>query len=388
MARILIAGDLCPWGVNEPPAMAGDAKTLFGDILPLVQAADCAVANLECPLIKSPNPQSKVGPVLGADVRCIEGIARAGFDSLGLANNHIMDHGVEGLNATLAACRDAGIKTFGAGPDLETANAIRILSVGDMKVGFLGMAEREFGMATGRTPGANPANPISFIRAVAKYRESCDFLIVLLHGGNEHYPFPRPDLRDLCRFMIEQGAGAVICQHSHIVGCYERYRDSIIVYGQGNFLFNASGPANSRHKGIVVQLEVESGRLQDVVFKPVMQIPNTPGTNCMPEPESAGLLGDLEQRSAAIAVPGFVEEQWNNFCASKSRFYLRRFGSVHRLFRALDRLTGCIPYFYRQGSIRLEHLNLIRCESHREVLINILSRDNPIDPRASIQDKD
>lgn len=38
--------------------------------------------------------------------------------------------------------------------------------------------------------------------------------------------------------MVEKGADLVIYQHSHCVGSYEKYKDSTIVYGQGNFMFN------------------------------------------------------------------------------------------------------------------------------------------------------
>ena len=34
------------------------------------------------------------------------------------------------------------------------------------------------------------------------------------------------------------GANIVIFQHSHIAGCYEKYKKAYIVYGQGNFIFN------------------------------------------------------------------------------------------------------------------------------------------------------
>ena len=35
------------------------------------------------------------------------------------------------------------------------------------------------------------------------------------------------------RFIIEQGARMVICQHSHCAGCYEKYQNGHIIYGQG-----------------------------------------------------------------------------------------------------------------------------------------------------------
>ena len=37
--------------------------------------------------------------------------------------------------------------------------------------------------------------------------------------------------------MAECGADAVICQHSHCVGCYEEYNGCCILYGQGNAHF-------------------------------------------------------------------------------------------------------------------------------------------------------
>jgi hypothetical protein len=75
----------------------------------------------------------------------------------------------------------------------------------------------------------------------------------------------------------------------------------------------------------------------------------------------------------AIQFVRAIEEQWEAFCSSMRRHYLRRFAAPHRFFRALDRLTGCLQWWYTADKIRAEHLNLIRCESHREALITILS---------------
>jgi len=47
-----------------------------------------------------------------------------------------------------------------------------------------------------------------------------------------------PDLQKVCRKILEKGAVLVVCQHNHCIGTYEKYYDSTIVYGQGNFIFN------------------------------------------------------------------------------------------------------------------------------------------------------
>ncbi len=51
MINILIGGDICPIGRNQPFFVRGDAKSIFGDLLVEFEKADLSVANLECPLI-------------------------------------------------------------------------------------------------------------------------------------------------------------------------------------------------------------------------------------------------------------------------------------------------------------------------------------------------
>jgi len=84
---------------------------------------------------------------------------------------------------------------------------------------------------------------------------------------------------------------------------------------------------------------------------------------------------DFEKRNTEIMDPCCVEDRWDEFCERQEREYLRRYGALHRIFRLLDRYTGYIRYLLGRRNMRLEHLNLVRCESHREVLINLLSRD-------------
>ena len=108
MAKILIGGDICPIGGNAALFRSGDAEGLFQDLLDEFRAADLVVANLECPLIDRPTPISKTGPVFGEPSAAINGIRAAGVHVLCLANNHIFDHGPQGLANTLTVCARAG----------------------------------------------------------------------------------------------------------------------------------------------------------------------------------------------------------------------------------------------------------------------------------------
>src|SRR5437660_841918 len=192
MVTILIGADICPIEGNRPYFKQGDAKSLFNDLLPEFEQADLCIANLECPLIEQSTPILKTGPTFGEESACINGIKQAGIDVLGLANNHVLDHGSSGLKNTLEVCAKAGIATVGAGDNLEAARRIWIKEIKGIKVGILAVAEHEFSIATKDSPGANPLDLIDCVRNLKSSSDSFDYLIVLLHGADEfHVPTPR-----------------------------------------------------------------------------------------------------------------------------------------------------------------------------------------------------
>jgi poly-gamma-glutamate synthesis protein (capsule biosynthesis protein) len=114
---------------------------------------------------------------------------------------------------------------------LTKAGDILLRTINSIRIGILALAEHEFSIATKNSPSANPLDLIEFVRSFKRHRDDFDYVIVLLHCGKEHYPYPSPKLQKTCHFMVEEGANAVICQHSHCTGCYEDYAGGHIVYG-------------------------------------------------------------------------------------------------------------------------------------------------------------
>ena len=81
--------------------------------------ADISFFNLECPLCLSDYPIKKNGPNLRANPKCIHEVSGAGFDIVGLANNHIMDYGPRGLEETINSFRKEKLLTRGAAENLQ-----------------------------------------------------------------------------------------------------------------------------------------------------------------------------------------------------------------------------------------------------------------------------
>ena len=109
MTTLLIGGDVCPTARDTALFEQGSADRLFQDLHGEFEAADFSVVNLECPLIARKSPIEKDGPALGAPVGCTDGLKAAGIDAVNLANNHILDHGEQGLLSTLGALAGAGV---------------------------------------------------------------------------------------------------------------------------------------------------------------------------------------------------------------------------------------------------------------------------------------
>jgi hypothetical protein len=374
MATVLIGADICPIEGNKPYFISGDATSLFHDLLPEFAAADLVMANLECPLINAPSPIPKTGPKFGEPPECLKGIQAAGIDLLGLANNHIMDHGAAGLKNTLAACAQAGVATVGAGENLEAARRLFIRKIGNVRVAVMAVAEHEFSIATKNSWGANPLDPMEFVRDIARERNNFDYLIVLLHGSGE-FIAPTPRIQNTCRFMIETGANAVIVQHPHVLGGCEEYRGGHIVYGQGALVMDEAiyRSRQSFHEGFLVKLTIDDDARSKMELIPFVQSTPVPGAKKLQGAAEKTFREALTKRSQAILDPAFVDAEWVAFCKENKYGYLSSVLGHNKILRKLNR-NGKLMKVLHSERVQLGMRNSILCETHREALETIFDR--------------
>jgi poly-gamma-glutamate capsule biosynthesis protein CapA/YwtB (metallophosphatase superfamily) len=241
--ELLIAGDLVPTKSNIELFANGDINRLLGEELYNIwYSSDLRIFNLEAPISNISAPIDKCGPNLSIPINSITGIKELKPSLISLANNHIFDQGEGGLSSTIDLLREASIPTVGAGDNIDSASDSIILNKKGKKVGIYACVEHEFGVADSNNPGANPFDPLESFDHVQKLRidGKCDYIIVLFHGGYENYRYPSPHLRKVCKKFVERGADLVVVQHSHCIGTFEEYKNSTIVYGQGNFIFDYS----------------------------------------------------------------------------------------------------------------------------------------------------
>ncbi len=370
--KILIGADLVPTDTNMALFAAGDAAALVGEKLQSVlQEADYRIFNLEVPLTDKVTPIEKSGPALIAPTATIAGYTALGVDCLTVSNNHIMDQGTEGFASTLSVLDGAAIAHVGGGSCLAEAARPYIAEICGKRVGIYACAENEFSIATEETPGANPFDALESPDHIAALKAQCDFLIVLYHGGKEHYRYPSPLLQKTCRKLVEKGADLVLCQHSHCIGCEEKYLHGTIVYGQGNFLFDHSTREHWQ-TGLLVQL----GDDFEISYLPLRKQDNVVR---MAEGEDAEtILSEFNARSKEITDPQAVQDNYVRFAKTMGQDYLTMLGGKESLcFRIFNKLLGGKPRKSRNNKRyvkrnRLNIENYLRCEAHRELLITYL----------------
>jgi len=366
---IITAGDIGPTRSNYSLFSSGNIDELVDERLrEQLRSAYFRVFNLEVPLTDMDTPISKDGPALRAPASAINGISRLNPSLVTLANNHIYDHGEQGLFNTMEQLSHHSIGYVGAGKNLAEASRPFILEQDDLRIGIYACAEHEFSIAGENRAGANPIDLLESFDHIEKLKAECDFVIVLHHGGKEYYRYPSPDLQKVCRKMINKGADLVICQHSHCVGSYENYTGGVIVYGQGNFLFDRHDDEYWK-TGLLVKATF--GDKMDVEFIPISKKGN--GVELPETPAAEKILSEFMQRSDRLNMDGFVEEEYEKYCLENGQYYLATLAGFGKTLRRTDKVlkrpfTRLIYSRKKLETIR----NHFECETHRELIMKYI----------------
>jgi len=366
---ILIGGDVVPCTLME---QRYTENNLFcSKLKDVIENTENFYVNLEAPLTDTKKNIFKSGPSLKSKPSMIDTIKGIGVTGVFLANNHIMDYGSEGLTDTIKACRENNITTVGADKNKELAQKPVYIDVGSKTVAIINIAENEFGSATPDQPGISTFDTFQNIRTLKETRKKCDILIVSLHAGLEYFPLPRPGLRDLCQFLIEEGADAIICHHTHITSAYEVINNKPIFYGVGNFIFNAKNKSPSWNQGFLVKIFIDDDDLLTPNFEivPYSQDIEQAGVRALEMEELTIFHDNLENLNKTLKDESRYIKLWKDLCLKKSEEYMNTMyfpikPCRLKILRLIPWLRKLIHPSYR----RAIRLNLLRCESHMEVI--------------------
>ncbi|THF74053.1 CapA family protein [Cohnella fermenti] len=210
--------------------------------------ADITFGNLETSVSTRGKPANKQF-TFRSRPESLEGLVNAGFDGVGLANNHSLDYGFEALDDTIANVRRYGLGLTGAGQNNDEAFAPYVQEVRGKKVAIVGISRvlPEASWYSGKNkPGIAHGYSLEPMMTYVKQAvEQADYTIVFIHWNKEREDYPEEYAREYARAFIDAGADAVIGAHSHCLQGIEWYKGKPVFYSLGNFVFTSKTEKSS-----------------------------------------------------------------------------------------------------------------------------------------------
>lgn len=274
---LAVAGDVL---VHQALAVRGYRRgfsSLWGVAEPILRAADLALVNLEGPVAagfaRGGRRVADPGPVFDDVVYTdypafnyhpvlIDALRGAGVDVVTTANNHSLDRGPGGLEATLGALDAAGMRHVGAVRGGEPVwQALRMqTSAGALSLVACTYSTNGIADPRRQVPMcyADRAGLLALVRAEAARGAG---VLVLPHWGQEYQLQPDSSQRALARDLAAAGAMAVIGTHPHVPQPWEMLDGPAgrvpVVYSTGNFI--AAQPPLERATGLIAWAELCRG---------------------------------------------------------------------------------------------------------------------------------
>lgn len=366
--KITVGGDFC---VTAPYT---SAKLFSQKFIELFNESDLNIVNLECPVIEDDNDEKilKTGPHLSTNNEIFDLFRQINIHAVTLANNHILDFGAKGLQSTITGCKKNNIITTGAGQNLSEATKPAIIERQGLKIALINFCEHEFSIASDKLPGANPLDLIDNSKEIRKARQNADFVLVIIHGGHEHYNLPSPRMVKQYHFFADNGADAIICHHAHCISGIEVYNDVPIFYGIGNLLFTLPCKNKGWNNGLLVQLELNKGLPLKWNIIPTQQSTDNYFLSPCSDKESLGIREEVRTYSNIISQSKTLTDRWVSYAKEMEPFILNDLSPVPgRYIRAAFRRLGFNNIIFRK-EYAVQLLNLIECESLSDLSQHIL----------------
>ena len=303
---VTVVGDIMmARGVAD--AMGDDTFAPLRPTSARLRAADLTIGNLESSL--SEDGQATQGTdSFGADPQILDALARAGFDVLSLANNHVGDYGRGALQETLDAFQGSSIEHIGAGSMLREARRPAVTTVGGVRIGVLAFNSiGESPAASASAPGVvqlrmpprtgplNHHDLTALTHSVEQLRDRADIVLVVPHWGDQYTRTPLAVQRRVAAHLVRAGATAVIGSHPHWVQGMEMVGQSLVAYSLGNFIFDMDF-SKPTMQGIAMNLTFWGDQLMAATPVPVSIAPDF-SAHFVGERRGAEILNDVWSNS-------------------------------------------------------------------------------------------
>jgi len=241
-ASLLVAGDnLIHSTVYRTALQYGNGERynfvpMYKYVREYIENADIAYINQETPLGGVELELSNY-PMFNSPREVADALVEVGFDVVSHANNHILDRGERGIQNTIDTWRaHPGITLIGVYENQEDRDAIRVTETNGIKFAWLAYTYSTNGISLPQgSPYIVPDLDAEVMAdEIWRAKRMSDFVIVIIHWGNENSFTPSAQQREYAQLVSDAGADVILGSHPHVIQPIEYVGDTLVIYSLGN----------------------------------------------------------------------------------------------------------------------------------------------------------
>lgn len=282
VVRVMFGGDVMLGRIVKEYILRDGADYPLGAIAALMRDADLTIANLECALTSSLEqwPGERKAFYFGAPPVAVRSLTGAGIDLVSLANNHVLDYGVEGLRQTLELLRRHGIRFCGAGENRKQALSSVIIECRGIRFGMAAFCDHQADFAAQEnSPGMAYLDLDDEFSAVAAMRHALeplrdagvDWPVLSMHWGPNMAFRPSLKCRRLAHAAVGMGWKIVFGHSAHVFQGVELHHGCPILYAAGDLVddYHVDPEFRNDHQ-LLFEMELDRAELHCISFHPVV----------------------------------------------------------------------------------------------------------------------
>lgn len=264
---------------------------LFRYMKPYFNASDYVSGNYEHPALAKDVSRYKEADTairLNSYGSGVEAVKKAGFSVMTLANNHMMDFEEQGLIDTINQFESTDMDYVGVGRNIEKAKEnINYQDVKGVRVATLGFTDvyGKNAVAKNNQAGLLNSNPDLLFEMIGDAKDAkkgnADLVVVNMHWGQEYATSATGRQTELAKAVIDAGADIIIGHHPHVVQSFDVYKDGLIFYSLGNFIFDQGWTRTKDSAMVQYHLNEEGKATVNIVPLLIKEATPRPATSSM-----------------------------------------------------------------------------------------------------------
>jgi gamma-polyglutamate biosynthesis protein CapA len=219
------------------------------------------------------------------DTNNLEALVKAKVTHLSLANNHSLDFGDEDYLHTLSQLELHGFEAFGHGEKVATSS-IKYLQLNDQALALVAIS------TVAAYPDKNDWLPV-----IEKAKQGSDIVVVYIHWGDEYKNIHNQVQQKFAHELVDAGVDLIVGHHPHVVQDIEEYKNKLIFYSLGNFVFDQYF-SNEVQIGLALEFSFQDEKAI-INLVPVSSIENRGQPKIMTADEKNNFLSNLAKRSSS-----------------------------------------------------------------------------------------